>query len=396
MRVAYFTDCYLEVNGVATTSRKLVDFAESRQLPMLVVHCGPERRTVTEGSVTHVQLRRGWASFSVERDLAFDLALWRERSFVVHALKAFRPDVIHITSPGDVGLLGLYFAHSLKIPLIASWHTNLHEYAGRRLARFGKWAPVKSAEKFALKMLGLFYSIARVTLAPNPEWVEWLAKRSGRPSFLMSRGVDAQLFHPSRRRIDDRVTRIGYVGRISPEKNVRCLVEIHASLKRAGHKNFRFVVVGDGSELPWLREHLKDAEFAGVLRGKQLAETYANMDLFLFPSHTDTFGNVVQEAMASGVVPIVSARGGPKYIVDHGISGFVAHDDDEFAVHAGTLLAFPARLALMRRAAREKAETASWDRVFEKVYEAYRLVAAHRSAGDALDVHRGRRVSEPA
>lgn len=350
--------------------------------------------TSTAGSITSVQLRRGWASFSVERDLAFDLALWRDLSFVKEALLAFRPDVVHITSPGDVGLLGLYLAHSLKIPLVASWHTNLHEFGARRLSKFASWAPAKQAERVMLDLLGLFYSSARVTLAPNPEWVTWLAARTRKPSFLMSRGVDSELFNPSRRTIRDGVIRIGYVGRVSPEKNVRRLVDIRAALKRAGHRDFRFVIVGDGSELPWLREHLRDAEFTGVLRGERLAEAYANMDVFLFPSHTDTFGNVVQEAMASGVVPVVSASGGPKYIVEEGISGFVAQDESEFAVHTGTLMAFPARLTLMRRAAREKAETASWDRVFEKVYEAYRLAASR--SGDTVHLTGRRRIPEPA
>src|SRR5262245_22055649 len=186
---------------MATTSRKLAEFARSRNLPFLAVHGGNERRMLAEGSVSRFQLRRGFLTIAVEKDFGFDLALWRELSPVTRALRAFQPDVVHLTSPGDTGLLGLYLAHSLKIPVVASWHTNLHEFAARRLQKIAKWAPAEAAERFCLKILGLFYSGARVTLAPNPEWVQWLNTRTGKPSFLMSRGVDADLFHPARRTV---------------------------------------------------------------------------------------------------------------------------------------------------------------------------------------------------
>jgi glycosyltransferase involved in cell wall biosynthesis len=395
VRVALFTDCYHEVNGVATTSRKLVQVAGSRGTPLLAVHCGPERTTYSHGSITHLEFRRGWASFAVERDLGFDLLLWRERQRVLEALRKFQPDVVHLAGPGDVGLLGLYLGHSLRIPIVASWHTNLHEYAARRISKLSRWAPTTQVERLSLHILGLFYSVARVTLAPNPEWVAWLAARTGKPSLPMGRGVDSELFNPSRRSVADNVIRIGYVGRVSPEKGVRSLVSIRERLKTAGFDKFRFVVVGDGNELPWLKEHLKDADFTGVLRGEQLAEAYANMDIFAFPSETDTFGNVVQEAMASGVVPVVSSRGGPKYIVEDGISGFVASDEGKFASHIGTLMGSPEILQRMRSAARKKAEAASWDRVFEEVYEAYEQ-AVHGPGGNSIRLVGGRRVPEPA
>ena len=127
----------------------------------------------------------------------------------------------------------------------------------------------------------------------------------------MTRGVDTALFTPARRsRRDTATVNIGYVGRLSTEKNVRALASVQRALIDAGLRDIRFTIVGDGAEQPWLREHLAAADFTGVLRGDPLADAYANFDLFLFPSETETVGNVVLEAMASGVPVVAMARGG--------------------------------------------------------------------------------------
>jgi len=151
-------------------------------------------------------------------------------------------------------------------------------------------------------------------------------------------------------------------------------------LERAGVTNFRFQIVGHGSEQGWLRERLPRAEFTGVLKGEALSTAYANMDLFVFPSHTDTFGNVVLEALASGVPAIVTPDGGPPTIVQDGETGRIVRDED-FATAIAEILAAPARLTAMRRSARSYALTASWDSVFEGVYTAYEAILPVRAAG---------------
>src|SRR5262249_99115 len=148
--------------------------------------------------------------------------------------------------------------------------------------------------------------------APNPELVEMLAARTNKPSFLMQRGVDWELFSPTRRTANDRVFRIGFVGRLSPEKNVRLLVKLEQALDELGFVNYQILVVGDGKERQWLELNLRRGKFPGVLRNEVLAEAYADMDVFVFPSNTDSFGNVVLEALASGVPPVVMGGGGPK------------------------------------------------------------------------------------
>jgi phosphatidylinositol alpha 1,6-mannosyltransferase len=325
-------------------------------------------------------LPRSWASFGIERDLRYDLFLWRHRDEVRRALTKFRPDVIHITSPGEFGQLGAYLAHTLRIPLVASWHTNLHQFAARRLRKLLAFVPARFSERWtdwaertALLPILRFYRIARVTLAPTPGQVRWLEQSTGRPAFLMPRGVDCEQFHPRCRTVRDGVFRLGYVGRVTPEKNVRFLLDIERALVAAGHRSFLILVVGDGSECSWLGRNLQHAVFTGILRGPLLAEAYANMDLFVFPSRTDTFGNVVQEAAASGVPAVVTADGGPKHLVVPGTTGFVAADNRQFIQAVLEAVARPEHLRAMAAAARENILGASWDNAVEMTYSAYRF-----------------------
>src|ERR1019366_3360976 len=164
---------------------------------------------------------------------------------------------------------------------------------------------------------------------------------------------------------------IGYVGRLTAEKSVRSLARLEEALLAMGHREFRIVVVGDGAEEKWLRNHLRQAEFTGVLTGPDLSQAFANLDLLVFPSETDTFGLVVLEAFASGVPAVVMGGGGPKYTVRHGRTGYVAYNFDEFVAFTAMLLARPDLLSAMRAAARQQALTTSWDRIFEGMYEAY-------------------------
>jgi phosphatidylinositol alpha 1,6-mannosyltransferase len=217
-----------------------------------------------------------------------------------------------------------------------------------------------------------FYGRAEVLFAPNEELCEMLERRTGKPCHLMQRGVDTQLFTPVRRRrgADNGSLVLGYVGRLSIEKNVALLVRVERELLAMGVRGVRFNIIGHGDEEEMLRKELRAAHFAGVLRGEALAAGYADMDVLVFPSHTDTFGNVVLEALASGVPAVVTPDGGPKFIVRDGVTGFVAPDDG-FAGAIATLARDRVRLGEMRRAARAYAVGCGWDAVFDRVYGAY-------------------------
>lgn len=380
-RVAFFPDSFHEVNGVAHTSRNFASFAQRRGLPFLVVRAGKALSETEDGPFQTIELPRSRFSISLERDLSFDPIFFRHARRIGRTLRRFRPDLIHITGPSELGMLGAYFSWRLGLPLAASWHTNVHEYAARRLAPVSRRLPRRAGaalerrtEAAALFATARFYRLARILFAPNPELCTLLEHATGRPCRLMQRGVDTALFTPARRTrphaAADGQLVLGYVGRLSVEKNVALLPVIHRALEARGlHPVWH--IIGHGAEEPDLRRTLPTtAVFHGVLRGEALAAAYANMDLLIFPSHTDTFGNVVLEALASGVPAVVTPNGGPRFIVEDGATGIVA-TDDRFADAIADLIPSPTRLAAMAEAARTYALGCSWDAVFEKIYKGY-------------------------
>ncbi len=394
-RVAYFPDSFHEVNGVAHTSRNFAAYAQTRGLPFLCVRAGKSPSVETgqsEASAYRVlELPRSFAAVGIEKDLAFDPLFARHLTRVERELDRFRPDLIHITGPSELGLLGAWFAHERGVPLAASWHTNVHEYAARRL----NWLTLRltprnaaaaeaRVESATLWTAAHLYRRANVLFAPNRELCDLLERTTHRPCHLMQRGVDTCLFNPARRTrpADDEKLVLGYVGRLSIEKNVALLPVIEQQLAALGIHNIEFLIIGHGAEEAALRGALPPAKanFAGVLRGEVLSTAYANMDLLVFPSHTDTFGNVVLEALASGVPAIVTPDGGPKYIVRQGETGFIAPDED-FTAAIVILAHDRALLNTMRVNAREYALNCSWDAVFDRVYAAYQTVLPESIGG---------------
>ena len=378
-RVALFCETFHEINGVALTVRQLVAFAKRHNRPLLAIHGGKNPGIQEEGSVRRVELQRARFSVAIDSDLEYDLFFWRYQWQIRREIVDFRPDVIHITSPGEFGQIGMYLASALNIPLVASWHTNFHQFAARRLQKVLGFLPkgmadptVAWSQDRALQILLWFYGRATVTLAPTKTQVEWLQEKLHRPSFLMLRGVDCELFQPQKRTASDNVLRLGFVGRITPEKGVRLFQDIERALETAGHTDFKMLFVGDGSEVPWLKQNLKHGEFLNVLRGEELATAYANMDLFVFPSKTDTFGNVIQESAASQVASVVTNEGGPQHLVVPDVTGLVAESDQDFVNKVVELCGDREKLKKMSIAAREKVYGTSWDAAFEMTYLAYR------------------------
>jgi phosphatidylinositol alpha 1,6-mannosyltransferase len=377
-RVAFFPDSFHEVNGVAHTSRNYEAFARRRDMAFLCVRAGDRGDALRrEGDLWTLELARSRIAISLERDLSFDPVFARHAELIERTLHEFRPEVIHVTGPSELGLLGAWFAWKLKVPLAASWHTNVHEYAGRRMRWLSRhlgsagriveqWAQDGSFEAATR-----FYRMARVLYAPNPPLCELLTRQTGRPCHLMQRGVDTEMFTPAKRLGpgDETQPVLGYVGRLSAEKNVDLLPRVHMELQAMGWSQ-RWLIVGQGSEEEMLRRELGKSSLTGVLRGEDLARAYATMDLLVFPSHTDTFGNVVLEALASGVPGVVTPHGGPAHIVEDGVSGRVVRDE-EFARTIAELLSGAERMQAMRCAAREYAMGCSWDTVFERVLASY-------------------------
>ena len=375
-RVALFTDSFEEANGVATLSRNLVEFAQQQQLPFMCFYGGGQTKVTQEGSLATVQLKRGWSTFPLSRDLSCDpLLMKRHRSFAVEQLRSFKADLVHINGPSDLGFLGFWAAHILRIPLAASWHTNLHEYAALRLDQAFRLLPAamrewltRKTESQSLRALMRFYKMPRFLMAPNQDMADLLHQRTGRPAFLMGHGVDIERFVPKTYQAQDRPFCIGYVGRLSPEKNVRYFAELERKLIDAGESSFRFLLVGEGSEQTWLKRNLQRAHLTGVLRGDKLAEAYASMDVLVFPSQTDTFGLVLLEAMASGVPVVLGRAAGVRAGIVHAQGGYL---EDDLINGVLRLMHSDGLQREMAAAARRFACSNSWPDVFRNLYRTY-------------------------
>jgi phosphatidylinositol alpha 1,6-mannosyltransferase len=206
-RVAFFADAFHEVNGAARTCRLFEQFARKRGLPFLSIHCGDEDASFQEGPVTVLQMRRSRMAFLIDTDLKFAPLLQQRFQRVQRCVLAFGPDIGHVTGPGDLGIMGVRIARSLRVPLVIAWHAKVDEYAATRFRNNMAFLPKHwtqragtAIESFVLSRFAWFYGLGQMLLAPNPELIALLEARTGRPVSLMPRGVDTDYFSPAKRR----------------------------------------------------------------------------------------------------------------------------------------------------------------------------------------------------
>ncbi len=322
-----------------------------------------------------MELRRGPATFPLDAELSCDPLIYRHRNPVLRQVMDFQPHLVQFTGPGDISIMGLWMSNLVGVPATASWHTNVHEYVIRRLQASLPFLPgclrnavAEQAGRGTLWTTTRFYRVAHFLSSPNEDMRNVLAQETGRPCYLMGHGVDPGRFHPRRRKRTDEDFVIGYVGRLTPEKNVRFFAELERKLEEAGAPKFRLVLVGEGYERPWLERNLRHATLTGVLRGDDLAAAFADMDAFVFPSRTDTFGLVILEAMASGVPVVLPPETGQRAAVVHGETGFLCEDLTE-----GVLELMRCRVTreCLGEAARAHACSVAWPRIFEDLYKLY-------------------------
>ncbi len=252
----------------------------------------------------------------------------------------------------------------MGIPVSSSFHTNFHHY--------GLHYGMSFSRGFALRYLRWFHNQASCTLVPTTELQTQLASLGFERLALLSRGVDARLFSPSRRSeelrkswgavADDPVAI--HVGRMAAEKNIHLAVEAYLAMRLINPRT-RFVLVGDGPFRAKLQERYPDFIYAGTRRGEELAAYYASADVFIFPSVTETFGNVVTEALASGLVVIGYDYAAVRQHVREGVNGFVAKFDDRsaFLEMAGKVIKNRADWVPLRTAARATGQSISWETV---------------------------------
>lgn len=359
MRVAIVTETFLpQVNGITRMLLAYLTYLEKHGHSAVVFAPGDGERRCHGFEIVRVN----GAPFPLYPELI--LAPYSMK--MGPRLRAWRPDIVHLAGPFVLGLHGLHVARALGVPVAAHYQTDLGRYA----QHFGLGAFAGMARRRLVEI----HNACDVTFAPTPAVAAELRDRGICNVHVSGRGVDATLFHPARRDPALRAQFTGgrdrpvilYVGRLSLEKNVAVLVEVARALPM-----FPLVVAGDGPARGMLQAALAghDVHFTGMLHGHELAATYASSDVFLFPSATETFGQVVREAMAAGLPPIGIHAGGVQDIIRDGETGLLCPSGDEAAlIGAVRRLAGDAALrATMGAAARHDAAGHTWDAVFDRL-----------------------------
>jgi len=379
LRVAFVTETYPpEVNGVANTAARFVEGLRSRNHEIQLVRPRQSRSDQAGGDAGFQEvLMRG---LPIPRYPSLKMGLPAKQA-LVGMWSRHRPDIVHIVTEGPLGWSALQAAHKLKIPVSSDFRTNFHAYS----RHYG----IGWLQKPIAAYLRKFHNRTLLTLVPTDAMRRDLSALGFRNLRVVARGVDTQLFSPMRRSealraswgatADDVV--VLHVGRLAPEKNldpvIAAFAEIRRSLPRA-----KLVFVGDGPARENLQERCPDAIFAGMRIGEDLAAHYASGDVFLFPSLTETFGNVTVEAMASGLAIVAYDYAAAAEYLEHARNGMLVGFDDteEFVRLAAALAVCPDRIREFGAMARQSAEHLAWSRVVGQ-FEMLLLAAAGAQSG---------------
>jgi len=380
LRIAVVTETYPpEINGVANTMRQLVLGLTRRGHEVIVVRPRQAADGPRSGAPVGQVLVPG-LPIPGYRGLRFGLPVyWRLR----HLWRRRPPDAVYVATQGPLGHAALNAARSIGIAVLTGFHTQFHQYS-RHYGLGILMRPIVDA-------LRSFHTRSDGTLVPTAALEHELDEDGFRNVHVFSRGVDTELFSPSRRSAvlrrswgcDQTSVVAIYVGRIAAEKNIGLVMRALDAIA-AAHANARCVLVGDGPELARLRRSHPECIFTGAKVGEELARHYASGDCFVFPSLTETFGNVVPEAMASGLPVIAFDYAAAHEYVSDGHNGFLVPLPKEDAfIHAAVAAASaPARLQRLGAAARVTAESMSWERVIGGVEQRLReVIRRHSDAG---------------
>jgi len=369
LRIAVVTETYRpEINGVARTVGHMVDelLARGHQIelirPRQVSDAGGSPATKLNGFEERLTI-----GFPIPKYPELQLGITRMGRLTKAWCKR-RPDVVHLVTEGPLGWSALLAARKLGIPVVSDFHTNFHDYS--RHYGFGWISGLVAGYLRAL------HNHTDRTFVPTHEMRDRLHAIGFKRLTVVGRGIDTQLFNPERRSAElrrswqcEKDTPVAlYVGRLAAEKNLRLFVEtIRAALRH--RPDLRVVIVGDGPMGMSLRSENSDFYFAGMRTGEDLAAHYASADMFVFPSLSETFGNVTLEALASGLAVVAFDYAAAREHIVHRHNGLVARCDDEIAFrrHTLSLASSPQQVQKLRQRARQTAEYLSWSKAFDDI-----------------------------
>ncbi|MBW7883300.1 MAG: glycosyltransferase family 1 protein [Caldilineaceae bacterium] len=372
MRIAIFTETFLpKTDGIVNTLCHLFDHLAARAQDSILF--APDGGPLRYANTAVVGLP------GIPFPLYPELKLVPPLVDVSRHLHRFKPDLIHVVNPVSLGLLGLRQARRLGIPAIASYHTDVPGFAARwglgwcyePLVRYFRWV----------------HNQADLTLCPSHATLRTLASQGYERLRVWSRGVDEQRFHPRHRSLawrhrlcEGQVDKplLLYVGRLSPEKRIDWIQAVLQRLPEA-----RLAIVGDGPARPHLHRVFAGlpVHFTGYLHGHDLACAYAAADVFVFPAANETLGNVVLEAMASGLPVVAPKAGGVQDHVDGGVTGllFAPESINDLVAAVSYLVRDPNMARRMGERGRQVVENRSWKQILDGLLDDYAAVVQRRA-----------------
>ncbi|XHU96238.1 MAG: glycosyltransferase [cyanobacterium endosymbiont of Rhopalodia gibba] len=367
MRVALFTETFLpKIDGIVTRLRHTVEHLQ-RNGDQVLVFCPDGGVTEHKGAKVH-----GVKGMSLP--LYPELKLAIPTPTVGKAMERFKPNLVHVVNPAVLGLGGIYYARTMNIPLVASYHTHLPQY----LQHYG----LGSLEGLLWELLKLGHNQAQLNLCTSTAMVNELVTHGIERVDLWQRGVDTEMFQPhlSSQQMRSRLSQghpeyplLLYVGRVSPEKQIENIKPVLEAIPEA-----RLAVVGDGPHREALKAHFAGTKtnFVGYLQGLELAAAFASSDAFIFPSRTETLGLVLLEAMAAGCPVVAANSGGIPDIITDGVNGYLFEpaDTDGAIVATQRLLAAKEEREKLRGNARLEAERWGWGAATRQLRDYYQKI----------------------
>lgn len=368
MKVSLVTETYFpQINGVSRSLGKLVNHLVKMgdQVQLIV----PRYAEANEDEPGVERLSFKGLSLPVYKEIQIVLASHKQ---IRKALTEYKPDIVHIATEGPLGRGALKVTTKIGYPLVTSFHTNFPQYL--KFYGFGFLTPLSWA------YLRKFHNAGNATFCPTMSIKENLEEKGFDNVRIWGRGIECNRFSPEKRSdalrqalgINNGQKLLVYIGRLANEKNLDMLLEAFELIRR----NFdcRLALVGDGPAREKLEQQANDhVVFTGYKRGEELATHYASADLFVFPSLTETFGNVILEGMASGLPAVGYDAPGPRDIIKQGETGMIANEitPQAFAEAAASILSDEEKLQTMFSRARSHAESQKWHHINECVRQTY-------------------------
>ncbi len=384
LRIAVVTETFPpEVNGVALTVDRLVRGLQARNHDLQLIR--PRQAPLEQGGLQEGLEQVLMRGLPIPRYPHLRMGMPAKKALTAMWILR-RPDLVHVATEGPLGWSALQAARKLRLPVSTDFRTNFHAYS----RHYGMGWLHKPIAAYLRK----FHNQAHCTMVPTPGLQHDLAALGFERLLVVARGVDTQRFMPARRdaalraqwgvQPDDLV--VLSVGRLAAEKNLPLLALAFEAMQ-AVNPRCRLVVVGDGPEREAFQQRCPQAIWVGSQTGDALADHYASADVFLFPSLTETYGNVTPEAMASGLAVLAFDYAAAAELIRHGHNGLLAPlgDEEAFVRRAADLAATPARTAALRASARASVVPLDWGHIVTQVEQVWlQLLRQHADAAGSL------------